>query len=97
MPSYRVTLTIGNLRSGVAPESLLPAAAAAGKDLTTVESYDVGVVSGQARITVRFTADDNPTAERVGDHVAATTGALATVLNRSVTRRYGARWHPLRS
>lgn len=96
MPSFRVTATIGRLRPGVAPASVLPSAADAARDLATVESFDVGVVSGEARITVRFTADDEVQARRVADHVLATTGALAELSRVGLTRRYGARWHPVR-
>ena len=95
MPSYRVTIVVGQLRSGVRPDTVLPAAAAAGRDLTTVESSDVSVVAGQARITVRFMADDDPAAARVADHICATTGAVADLGGVTLTRRYGGRWSPV--
>lgn len=95
MPSFRVMIAVGVLRPGVRPETVLPAAVAAGRDLTTVESSDVSVVAGQARITVRFMADDDPTAGRIADHVCATTGALVSLGEVTVTRRYGGRWYPL--
>lgn len=95
MPSFRVVIAVGVLRPGVRPETVLPAAVAAGRDLTTVESSDVSVVAGQARITVRFMADDDPTAGRIADHVCATTGALVSLGEVTVTRRYGGRWYPL--
>ena len=94
MPSYRVTMVVGQLHPGVRPETVLPAAVAAGRALTTVESSDVSVVAGQARITVRFMADDDPSAARVADHVCATTGALADLGAVTLTRRYGGRWYP---
>lgn len=62
----------------------------------TVESYDVGVVSGEARLTVRFTADDDATAWRVYDHVGSTAGVLVDVVAARLTQRYGPRWHPVR-
>ncbi len=96
MPSYRVTATVGALAPGVDPETILPTATDAGRELTTVEAWDVGVVRGQARITVRFLAEDNPAAFRVADHVCATTGALADIEGSAVTRRYGNRWYPIR-
>ena len=95
MHSYRVALVVGLLRRGVRPETVLPAAAAAGGELTTVESSDVSVVAGQARITVRFLAADGSAATRVADHVCATTGALAEVGEVTLTRRYGGRWYPV--
>ena len=97
MPSFRVTATVGDLRPGVAPAAVLPTAAGAARDLATLESYDVGVVAGEARITVRFTVDDDATARRVADHVLASTGALAELSTPGLTRRYGARWHPVRT
>ncbi|PFG33167.1 hypothetical protein [Sanguibacter antarcticus] len=96
MPSFRVTATIGRLARGVAPPDLLPAAAAAARELATVEAFDVAVVSGEARITVRFTADDDAHARRTADHVCATTRALAELQPTGLTRRYGARWSPVR-
>lgn len=97
MPSFRVTATIGRLHPGVAPAAVLPSAADAARNLATVESFDVGVVAGTARITVRFTSDDEAQARRVADHVLATTGALADLSAPGLTRRYGARWHPVRA
>lgn len=92
MPSYRVTLAVGRLRPGVAAHTVLPAAAAAGRDLTTVEACDVSVVAGRALVTVRFLADDARSALQVADHVCATTGALADLGEISLTRRTGSRW-----
>ena len=95
MPSYRVTIVVGQLHRGVRPETVLPAAVEAGRDLTTVEASDVSVVAGRARITVRFMADDGPAAGRVADHVCATTGALAELGEVTLSRRYGGRWYPV--
>ena len=95
MPSFRVSFAVGALRPGVPPATVLPAAAAAGADLTTVESSDVAVVGGAARITVRFTAEDTPAARTIADHVCASTGALAALSDLALTRRYGARWLPV--
>lgn len=97
MPSYRVTLGVGLLRGTTAPEDVLPAAADAARALTTVEAWDLGVVGGRARITVRFTADDDPTAHRVAGVVARTVAELARVDAPQVTRRWGNRWYPLRA
>lgn len=94
MPSFRVTIVVGLLHPGVRPETVLPAAVAAGRELTTVESSDVSVVAGQARISVRFTADDASSAGRVADHVCATTGALVSLGQVTLTRRYGGKWYP---
>ncbi|WP_022887046.1 hypothetical protein [Glaciibacter superstes] len=96
MPSYRVTLTIGALRPGVAPDAVLPAAAAAAAELTTVEASDVTVASGMARMIVRFTADDAELAVQIGRHVAQMTDAVAEPLAWRVTERVRSRWLPVR-
>lgn len=94
MPSYRVTLAVGLLHPGADPEAVLPAAAAAARALTTVEAYDVGVVRGEARVTVRFLADTDAAAHTVADAVEAGVRARAATSGGRLTRRWGARWHP---
>ena len=44
MPSYRVIMTIGALQPGVRPDAVLPAAAAAAAERTTVEASDLATV-----------------------------------------------------
>lgn len=94
MPSFRVTMTIGALAVGTAPASVVPAAAAAVRQLTTVEASDVAVVSGSARVTVRFTAEDE-TVQRIAVHAVESTRTIAEVVTWRVTRRDGARWMPV--
>lgn len=95
MTSYRVTLSIGRLAPGVDPTAILPAAADAAARVVVVEARDVAVVRGEARITVRFTADDDHAAARVADLVAASTAPLAEVTRAALTRRDGGRWSRL--
>ena len=83
------------LRPGTEPEAVLPAAAGAARERTTVESYDVAVVRGAARITVRFTAEDNSAAVDVACAVHGAVVALAGVTSPDLARRYGPRWHPV--
>ena len=92
MPSFRVTITVGALRPGVAPATLLPAAAAAAATLTTVEASDLGVVAGSPRLVVRFTAEDREVAEQVAEHVLAVTAGLAEPRGSLLTQRVGSRW-----
>lgn len=92
MSSYRITLGVGRLTPGVAPDAVLPAAADAAAEVTTVEARDVAVVKGEARITIRFTGDDDHAAARVADAVAGTTSRLAEVTRAALTRRDGGRW-----
>jgi hypothetical protein len=91
--SYRITLVLGDLVPGVAPESVLPAAADAARVRVTVEASDVAVVRGEARITVRFTADDDGQAVDVARRVRAVVSGLVDVSSPRLTRRYGARWY----
>lgn len=96
MPSYRVIMSIGALRPGVRPEAVLPAAAGAAAELTTVEASDLAVVAGSARATVRFTADDGAAALAIGDHVVAKTRLVAAPMSWLVTERVKGRWLPVR-
>jgi len=92
VPSYRVVLTIGALRPSVAPQRILPIAADAARELTIVEASDLAVVAGEARITVRFEAEDAELALQIGEHVVAVTGGSAEVLRAIVTERVGGAW-----
>ncbi|MFC5929671.1 hypothetical protein D6T64_06895 [Cryobacterium melibiosiphilum] len=92
MPSFRVTIAIGALRPGIAPAAVLPAAAAAAADLTTVEASDLAVVAGSARLIVRFTAEDREIAAQIADHVLEVTGTLAEPRSSTLTKRVGGRW-----
>ncbi|WP_265521625.1 hypothetical protein [Oerskovia flava] len=94
MHSYRVSLAVGMLHPGTAPEAVLPAAADVARRHTTVEASDVGVVAGQARITVRYLATDDDAARAVAATVADGVAELAQVSNPRLTRRYGGRWYP---
>lgn len=93
MTSYRISLGVGLMRPGIEPDVVLPAAAGAARERTTVESYDVAVVRGGARITVRFTAEDDREAVGVARGVWAAVRTLARVTSPELTRRYGPRWH----
>jgi hypothetical protein len=96
MPSYRVIISIGALRPGVRPDTVLPTAAAAAAELTTVEASDLAVVAGSARATVRFSADDGDSALTVGDHVVQKTRLVAEPVSWLVTERVKGRWLPVR-
>ena len=96
MTSYSVIMTIGALQPGVRPDAVLPAAAAAAAERTTVEASDLAVVAGSARATVRFTADDGTAALAIGDHVVAQTRLVAAPVTWLVTERVKGRWLPVR-
>ncbi|MCU1431058.1 MAG: hypothetical protein JWP95_163 [Actinotalea sp.] len=95
MPSYRITLTVGLLRRGVEPESVLPAAVEAARVRVTVEAHDLAVVAGRAQVTVRCVADGNDEAVDVARRVRAVLAGLADVSGLTVARRYGSRWLPV--
>ena len=97
MPSFRITMTIGSLRAGVDPKSVLPAAVAATEELTRVEASGLAIVRGAPRIIVRFEAEDAELAVQIGDHVAASVGTRAEVMDPGVTERSGGgRWRIVR-
>ena len=93
MPSYRVRVAVGVLRPGVSAPYVLPQAVAVASAQTEVEAHDVEVVRGEACVTVRYAADDDQTARRIGWAVLARLDELAEISGRSVTRRYGQRWY----
>jgi hypothetical protein len=95
MPSFRVTIAVGALRRGVAPQSVLPAAAAAARALTTLEASDLSVVRGAPRITLRYTSDDDVAAVSVARQVVEAARMLAELTTWQVTRRDGGRWSPV--
>nr|WP_297425267.1 hypothetical protein [uncultured Actinotalea sp.] len=96
MPSYRVRMVVGMLHRGVDPATVLPAAADAARALTPVEGTALEVVRGQPRLTVRYEAPDDLTAAGVGRAVVARVDELVDVETSRVTRRFGARWYPMR-
>jgi len=85
-------MTIGALRPGVAPESVLPTAASAAGELTAVEASDLSVVAGSARIIVRFTTDDAASALRIGRQVVVATQGVAEPVSWQVTELLRGRW-----
>ncbi|RWZ52480.1 hypothetical protein ELQ90_00525 [Labedella phragmitis] len=92
MPSYRVTMTIGMLRPGSSPEQVQPTAADAAAEIAVLESSTVDVTRGEARLVVRFTADDPELALQVARHVVASTDRVAHITYSTVTERDGGTW-----
>jgi hypothetical protein len=92
MPSYRVTLVVGALQPGVNPQRILPAAKEAALELAVVEAADLQVVAGQARILIRFAADEGEIAAQIGQHVASTVSTLASLTQWSITERVKNLW-----
>ncbi|MDM7830394.1 hypothetical protein [Cellulomonas edaphi] len=97
MPSYRVSAAVGLLQPGTDAAQVLPEAVAVAEQRVVVEAFDLAVVRGEARVTLRFDAPDDQTARQVGWGVLARLDELADISGRQVTRRWGARWLPLRA
>ena len=95
MPSFRVTVTVGDLRAGATADSVLPTATGAVADVANVEAAEVGVRRGRAQLTIRFTGDDDETAAQLGAHVASVVDTVARVSEWSVTRRARGDWVPV--
>lgn len=89
-------MVVSDLRGGVDPADVLPAAADAAREHTTVEAATIEVVRGEPRLTVRFEAADDLAAAHVGQAVVRRTDELVVVEVSRVTRRWGSRWYPLR-
>ena len=92
MPSYRVVLTVGRVHPGGNAQAVLPAAATAVGELTTVEAKSVGVKQGRAEATVRFEASDDEIARQIAPVAASAAGRNAEVLSIALRRQQGSRW-----
>ena len=73
-------------------DAVLLAARGAASELAVLEASDLQVVRGEARIVVRFTADDRDIAAQVAEHVASATSTAAEVTGWRLTERVGGRW-----
>ena len=89
-------MIIGTLQPGASAGDVVPTAAAAAAELTTVEASDLALVKGQPRVTIRFTADDPQEALGVGRHVIEATRAVAAPVSSVVTQRVQGNWVPVR-
>lgn len=92
MPSYRVVLTVGRVHPGRNAQAVLPSAADAVAELTTVEAKSVGVRQGRAEATVRFEASDDEIAKQIAPAAARAAGDQAEVLGMALRRQAGTRW-----
>ena len=92
MPSYRVVLTVGRVHPGGNAQQVLPAAAEAVGELTTVEAKSVGVKQGRAEAVVRFEASDDEIAKQIAPAAAQAAWTHAEVLSVALRRQAGTRW-----
>ena len=77
MPSYRTILTIGALAPGSAPSDVERAARDAVVATTTLEAFQVDVVRGEPRVTIRFTGADDGEARSVHERTTAAVRRVA--------------------
>lgn len=92
VPSFRVIVSVGLLLPGVRPDAVVPAAAAAVAERTVVEASSLDVVAGDARVTVRFTADSVDDAIPVAEHAVERIQTLARTGPWRLTERVAGRW-----
>ncbi len=97
MPSYRFTATVGLIRPGTNPATLLPEIADATRALAVVEDSSIAVVAGVARITIRFTGDSDADARRVGTGILSIAAEKAELSRFGLTRRVKQNWVPVPS
>jgi hypothetical protein len=92
VPSFRVIVGVGLIRPGVRPDAVVPAIADAVAERTVVEASSLDVVSGEARVTVRFTADGVDDAIPIAEHAVARLREIAETGAWRLTERVGGRW-----
>lgn len=95
MPSYRVTLAVGALAPGVAPDAVLPAAARLVAERVVVEAQDVRLIRGVPCAVVRYEAGDDEVAIAVARLAVAGLRDTVEIRSDRVTRRDGGTWTPI--
>ncbi|VEG27063.1 FMN-dependent dehydrogenase [Actinomyces howellii] len=96
MPSYRSILTVTTLLPARDPQDVEAAARHAVESSTTLEAFQVDVVSGQPRVTVRFASTDDAEARSVHERVLLQVRTAAVVPAAVLARVVGGRSVPLR-
>ena len=79
MPSYRSILTVSVLKAGHDPGDVESAARGAVRRTTVLEAFQVDVVRGEPRVTVRFTGSDDAEARGVHARVVEAIGSVAQI------------------
>ena len=96
MPSYRSILTVTTLHPGGGPRDVESAARTAVEHSTTLEAFQVDVVAGQPRVTVRFTGADDSQACQVHERTLTAVRTVAEVPAAVLARVVGGRSVPVR-
>jgi len=79
MPSYRSILTVSMLKAGHDPGDVESAARDAVCRTTVLEAFQVDVMRGEPRVTVRFTGSDDAEARGVHARVVEAIGSVAQI------------------
>ena len=79
MPSYRSILTVSTLKAGHDPGDVESAARDAVRRTTVLEAFQVDVVRGEPRVTVRFTGSDDAEARGVHAHLVEAIGSVSQI------------------
>ena len=95
MPSYRLLLTVGQIRTKVAAPDVLPAVAGIVAQHTTVEAKDIKIYAGSPQLVIRFTGSDPQFARGLADQCLAEIDEIIEITDYKVTARSGNRWLPL--
>lgn len=95
MPSYRMTIDVGQIRSGVTAPDVLPLVAAAIARRTTVEANDIKISAGRPQLVVRFTGSDPAFAKATVQESLADIDATIEVVAVQVTARHKNRWYAI--
>lgn len=90
-----MTLAVGALAAGIAPDAVLPAAARLAGERAVVEAQDVRLLRGVPCAVVRYEAVDDDQAVAVRRHVVDGLSGTVEVRSDVVTRRDGGRWTPI--
>ncbi|WP_194948999.1 FMN-dependent dehydrogenase [Actinomyces trachealis] len=91
MPSYRSILTIRDLRAGQQPDAVQQAARQAVTQTTTLEAFQVEVVRGEPRVTIRFTAVDDADARSVHERSLTAVREVASAPHAVLAKVVGGR------
>lgn len=95
MPSYRLLLTVGQIRTTAAAPDVLPAVAGVVAQHTTVEAKDIKISAGLPQLVIRFTGSDPQFARGLAEQCLVQIDEIIEITEYQVTARSGNRWLPL--
>lgn len=95
MPSYRLIVSVGNLKPSVEPDQILTGAA---KDLgryANVEAFDVRISRGVPQLVLRYTAPDRNVALDAALRTVPHLEARSHITKTQVLQRVHGRWEAI--